>query len=74
MLIIPRTFTYIVILRIATVCPVFGSVLPHDVEDIIATGKRNMQRFRVSVREFIWHIQVLESLDYAARCRLSSSI
>lgn len=65
-----RTFTYLVILRVATLYPVFRHVLPADAERAIWTGKRNLQRFGVSVAEFAWHIDLLERIDAACRHRL----
>jgi hypothetical protein len=51
------------ILRVATTCSVFNNILLPDTEIVIATGKRNLRRFSVSIPEFQWHIEVLEALD-----------
>ncbi|KAH6662927.1 hypothetical protein F5X68DRAFT_178041 [Plectosphaerella plurivora] len=59
------TFTYLVILRVATIYPIFRHVLPDHVEDVIAAGKRNMRRFSLSIGEFGWHLDLLGNLDVA---------
>jgi hypothetical protein len=54
-----------VILRVASQLSVFSNILPPDMEEIIALGKQNLQRFRVSIAEFDWHLSVLSALDRA---------
>ncbi|KAI1484539.1 hypothetical protein F5X96DRAFT_435421 [Biscogniauxia mediterranea] len=61
------TFAMVIVLRVCTVVPVFAPILPQDVEEAIFLGKRNLQRFSASIREFQWHLRVLEQLDDAAR-------
>ncbi|KAE9368400.1 hypothetical protein N431DRAFT_347452, partial [Stipitochalara longipes BDJ] len=60
-------FTMVIILMIATICPSFQSILPHDIEDVIAAGQRNLRRFSCSVKEFEWHIAELDRLDQARK-------
>lgn len=62
------------ILIVATVSPLFQDVLPIDVEESIASGVRNLKRFSMSVREFAWHLEVLERLDTSRRIRLGRII
>lgn len=69
-----RTFTMAMILIVATVSPLFQDILPIDVEESIASGVRNLRRFSMSVREFSWHLEVLERLDAARRVRLGSAM
>lgn len=57
----------VIILRVATVCTVFRDILPDDVDDVIVVGKRNMKRFGLSVKEFQWHLEVLDKLDAACQ-------
>ncbi|KAL6410986.1 C6 finger domain-containing protein [Ilyonectria robusta] len=64
------TFTYLVILRVATLYPIFRHVLPDDVEHVIWTGKRNLQRFSISIGEFAWHLELLERLDSSCKHRI----
>lgn len=52
-----------IILRVATKLSVFSNILPPDIEEIIALGKQNLRRFRVSIAEFEWHLSVLDALD-----------
>ncbi|KAI5919434.1 hypothetical protein F4810DRAFT_687413 [Camillea tinctor] len=59
------TFAMVIILRVCTVIPVFAPILPQDVEEAIFLGKRNLQRFSASIREFQWHLRVLDQLDAA---------
>ncbi|KAL3291087.1 C6 finger domain-containing protein [Colletotrichum asianum] len=61
------TFTMVMILRVATVCPVSHDALPSDIEQAIFIGKRNLRRFSISVTEFQWHLGVLERLE--ASCK-----
>jgi hypothetical protein len=63
------TFTMIIILMIATKCPSFQSILPHDIEEVIAAGQQNLRRFSHSIKEFEWHIAELDRLDRARRIR-----
>lgn len=63
-----------IILIVATVSPLFQDILPIDVEESIASGVRNLRRFSMSVREFSWHLEVLERLDTARRVRLGSAM
>lgn len=55
----------VIILRVATVCSAFREILLDDIEEAIFLGKRNLQRFSISVREFEWHLRILEKLDAA---------
>lgn len=55
------------ILMVASVSPIFQHILPTGVEDAISSGFRILRRFSVSVREFTWHLKVLERLDTARR-------
>ncbi|KAH6616811.1 hypothetical protein C7974DRAFT_52714 [Boeremia exigua] len=61
------TFTMIIILRIATLCQLFRDLLSDDVEHVIFVGKRNLRRFARSVKDFQWHLEVLDKLDAACR-------
>ncbi|KXH26607.1 hypothetical protein CSIM01_02908 [Colletotrichum simmondsii] len=61
------TFTMVTILRVATMCPVFKEILPEDIEGAMFVGTRNLRRFSISVKEFEWHLSVLERL--AASCK-----
>lgn len=60
-----------IILMVATTLPVFQDLLPEDVEEVIATGKRNLVRFSQNVAEFEWHLTVLEYLDVTRRRRVA---
>lgn len=60
-------FTMVLILMIATICPSFQSILPHDIEDVIAAGQQNLRPFSCSIEEFEWHIARLDRLDRARR-------
>ncbi|KAL2859394.1 hypothetical protein BJX68DRAFT_261835 [Aspergillus pseudodeflectus] len=53
---------YIIILRVATICPHFTSIIPDNIEEVIATGMRNLRRFSVSIKEFRWHLGFLEEM------------
>ncbi|KAI1631204.1 hypothetical protein F4809DRAFT_646656 [Biscogniauxia mediterranea] len=64
------TFAMVIVLRVCTVVPVFAPILPQDVEEAIFLGKRNLQRFSASIREFQWHLRVLEQLDAARAANL----
>lgn len=55
----------VIILRVATICSAFREILLDDIEEAIFIGKRNLQRFGISVREFEWHLRILEQLDAA---------
>jgi hypothetical protein len=57
-----RTFSYIIIVRVATICPHLASIIPDNIEDVIETGMRNLRRFSGSIREFSWHLEFLEQL------------
>ena len=57
----------VMILIAASITPELQVILPLDIEHKISTGKRNMKRFGVSIREFEWHYEVLERLDAARR-------
>lgn len=61
------TFTYLIILRIAIVCPVFRNILPSDIEETILVGRRNLTLFSVSIPEFQHHLYLLDKLDSACR-------
>ncbi|RNJ60441.1 hypothetical protein D7B24_008133 [Verticillium nonalfalfae] len=61
------TFTMVIILRVATMCPVFCDILPPEIERAIVVGGRNLRRFSGSVREFEWHLGVLEKLEESCR-------
>ncbi|KAH6695538.1 hypothetical protein F5X68DRAFT_266897 [Plectosphaerella plurivora] len=61
------TFTMVIILRVASVCPPLQAAMPGEIEDVISTGKRNLKRFSGSVREFRWHMEVLDQLDLACQ-------
>lgn len=63
LLIYSRTFTYILILKVVGMHEAFRDVLPQGVEEAIAMGKRNLQRFSLSIREFEWHLQLLAQLE-----------
>jgi len=60
-------FIIVIILMIATMCPSFQSILPYDIENIIAAGQANLRRFSRSVKEFEWHTVELDKLDQACR-------
>ncbi|KAI0593205.1 hypothetical protein F4775DRAFT_586993 [Biscogniauxia sp. FL1348] len=64
------TFAMVIILRVCTLVPVFAPILPQDIEEAIFLGKRNLQRFSASIREFQWHLRVLEQLDAARAANL----
>lgn len=53
----------VIILRVATICSAFREILPDDIEEAIFLGRRNLQRFRLSIREFEWHLGILDKLD-----------
>ncbi|KAI0383487.1 hypothetical protein F5Y04DRAFT_250333 [Hypomontagnella monticulosa] len=59
------TFTMVIILRVCTIRKEFSGILPDDVEEVIYLGKRNIQRFSVNIKEFKWHLDVLERLERA---------
>lgn len=61
------TFTMVMILRVASVCPPLQTAMPDEAEAVISTGKRNLRRFSGSVREFRWHMEVLDKLDVACQ-------
>ncbi|KAF3349350.1 Dihydroxy-acid dehydratase [Verticillium dahliae VDG2] len=61
------TFAMVIILRVATMCPVFCDILPAEIERAIVVGGRNLRRFSGSVREFEWHLGVLEKLEESCR-------
>ncbi|RBQ97113.1 hypothetical protein VDGD_10496 [Verticillium dahliae] len=61
------TFAMVIILRVATMCPVFCDILPAEIERAIVVGGRNLRRFSGSVREFEWHLGVLEKLEESYR-------
>lgn len=61
------------ILMVATVSPLFADMLPHDTEEAILIGVQNLRRFRNSVKEFEWHLEVLECMESARRRRVESS-
>ncbi|VUC29282.1 unnamed protein product, partial [Clonostachys rosea] len=67
------TFTMITILMVATITPAMSSIVPHDVEESIITGVHNLRRFSNSVREFSWHLKILERLDISRKARLAAS-
>lgn len=67
LIIISRTFTYLIILRLATVCQIFRDIVPDDVEHVISIGRRNMELFSSSVKEFKHHLEILNRLDAACR-------
>ncbi len=54
-----------IILRISTICPAFREIMLPDIEETIFLGKRNLGRFCMSVKEFEWHLEVLQRLDAA---------
>jgi hypothetical protein len=47
---------------VATICPHFTSIIPDNIEEVIATGMRNLRRFSVSIKEFRWHLGFLEEM------------
>lgn len=55
----------VMILMVATICPVFEDILPLHIEDGILQGVSNLDRFSKSVHEFAWHLKVLEHLNNA---------
>ncbi|KAH8660475.1 hypothetical protein BX600DRAFT_383208 [Xylariales sp. PMI_506] len=57
------TFTMTIILRISTIFPPLRGIMPADVEDTIRTGKRILERFSASIKEFAWHLSILQRLD-----------
>ncbi|KAG7134632.1 hypothetical protein HYQ45_007439 [Verticillium longisporum] len=61
------TFTMVIILRVATMCRVFCDILPAEIERAIVVGGRNLRRFSGSVKEFAWHLGVLEKLEESCR-------
>ena len=61
-----------IILMVATVSPLFADMLPHDVEEAILIGVQNLRRFKNSVKEFTWHLEVLEHMERARRRRVQS--
>lgn len=63
----------IIILRVATVCPVFSGILPADTEHIIGVGKQNLRRFSNSIKELSWHMEVLRALDEACHRRAAAA-
>lgn len=63
----------ITILMVSTITPAMSSIVPHDVEESIITGVHNLRRFSNSVREFSWHLKILERLDIARKARLAGS-
>ncbi|TDZ60843.1 Citrinin biosynthesis transcriptional activator ctnR [Colletotrichum trifolii] len=65
------TFTMVIILRVATMCPVFQDILPADIEQAIFVGTRNMRRFSLSAGEFEWHLGVLERMDMSCKIRMA---
>uniref|UniRef100_A0A0B7KCB1 Zn(2)-C6 fungal-type domain-containing protein n=2 Tax=Bionectria ochroleuca TaxID=29856 RepID=A0A0B7KCB1_BIOOC len=67
------TFTMITILMVSTITPAMSSIVPHDVEESIITGVHNLRRFSNSVREFSWHLNILERLDISRKARLVGS-
>ena len=68
------TFTMVAILMVSTVCVPFCDVLPADIEEAIFLGIRNLKRFGVSVKEFEWHLDVLERLDIARKARINRTM
>jgi hypothetical protein len=62
-------FTMVVILMIATICPSFQSILPHDIEETVSAGQQTLRSFSCTVKGFSWHIIELEKLDRARRIR-----
>ena len=60
-------YTMVNVLIIATIYPSFQSILPHEVENIIAAAHANVQRFSFSVKQSEWHIVELGRLDQARR-------
>lgn len=62
----------VTILRVATMCPVFKESLPEDIEGAMFVGKRNLRRFSISVKEFEWHLSVLERLEASCKNRMSA--
>ncbi|KAF6802046.1 C6 finger domain-containing protein, partial [Colletotrichum sojae] len=65
------TFTMVIILRVATMCPVFRDILPADIEQAMFGGTRNLRRFSISVKEFEWHLGVLERLEASCKNRMA---
>ncbi|KAF6811084.1 C6 finger domain-containing protein [Colletotrichum musicola] len=65
------TFTMVIILRVATMCPVFRDILPADIEKAMFVGTRNLRRFSISVKEFEWHLGVLERLEASCKNRMA---
>ncbi|KAL0936764.1 C6 finger domain-containing protein [Colletotrichum truncatum] len=65
------TFTMVMILRVATMCQVFQDVLPGDIEHAIFVGRRNLRRFNISVKEFEWHLKVLEQMEASCKKRMA---
>lgn len=62
------------ILLVSTMFTVFNEVRPENIEEGIAAGMRNMHRFRKSVSQFGWHIDILERLDVARKRRLEGLV
>ncbi|KAI1455853.1 hypothetical protein F4805DRAFT_468439 [Annulohypoxylon moriforme] len=57
------TFTMVMILRVCTRCKIFAGILPDNVDEVIYLGKRNLRRFSINIREFEWHLNILEKLE-----------
>lgn len=62
----------VIILRVATMCPVFRDILPDDIEGAMFVGTRNLRRFSISVKEFEWHLSILERLAESCKNRMSA--
>ncbi|KAF9870463.1 C6 finger domain-containing protein [Colletotrichum karsti] len=65
------TFTMVIILRVASMCPVFRDALPTDVEHAIFVGTRNLRRFNISIKEFEWHLGMLERMEASCKDRMA---
>lgn len=64
----------VIILMISTTSSSFYQILPHDIDEVIEMGKKNLKRFSRSVKEFEWHTKELEKLDLARKVRRARNI
>lgn len=62
-----------IILMVATVSPLYASILPAGIEESIYLGVQNLRRFSISVEEFEWHLEVLDLLETARRKRAAQA-
>ncbi|KAH7166562.1 hypothetical protein EDB81DRAFT_782439 [Dactylonectria macrodidyma] len=63
-------FTMTLILMVSSICSIFRDILPASLETSIDLGQQILARFSRNIKEFKWHLSILQRVDVVRKSRL----